>query len=235
MTAMLRCWYLVSILTAVDTDRAARELCRTEAEIKRAHEKAGRMGFRARPQGEQEDKSSSCRGASEYTSADIVRRSKGQRISGRYRSGAAQARQSPFNGRAETLFGGIYDYLALPADVIFMLIGYCIDVFTEKIRSRPCPRCAASKGSHGQTRRSSPSSRPTNTYAMPPRALARRRAKPQWGLTAAMSRRPSAVTTLKWFDMGFDNEAILIAYDRTVTNTGSFKMGIHEQDHALVA
>ena len=26
-----------------------------------------------------------------------------------------------------------------------------------------------------------------------------------------------------WLDMGFDNEAILIAYDRTVTNTGSLK------------
>ena len=28
---------------------------------------------------------------------------------------------------------------------------------------------------------------------------------------------------VSWFDMGFDNEAILIAYDRTVTNTGSLK------------
>ena len=28
-----------------------------------------------------------------------------------------------------------------------------------------------------------------------------------------------------WFDMGFDNEAILIAYDRTVTNTGALKWG----------
>ena len=68
----------------------------------------------------------------EYTSEDIVRRSKAD--SG-FQAVIAQAQRKL--GRAlstadlKTLFG-IYDYLALPADVIFMLIGYCIDVFAEK-------------------------------------------------------------------------------------------------------
>lgn len=30
---------------------------------------------------------------------------------------------------------------------------------------------------------------------------------------------------LSWFEMGFDNESILIAYDRTVINTGALKWG----------
>ena len=176
-------------------DRAARELCRTEAEIKNAHEKLAEWAFApGRKARAKEDKSSSSRGASGIHLGGYRAPLEGQRISGRYRSGAAQARQSPFNGRAENAFG-IYDYLALPADVIFMLIGYCIDVFTEKIRSRPALDAQHRKGSHGQTRRSS-IEQAIEYIGVAAESARAQATKTQWRLTAALSRRPSAVTTL---------------------------------------
>ena len=73
--ALLYIW--LDLNGGFDADRAARELCRTEAEIKNAHEKLLRMGLSrpaARP--EQEIKLPPAEELPEYTSADIVRRSK---------------------------------------------------------------------------------------------------------------------------------------------------------------
>ena len=129
--ALLYIW--LDLNGGFNADRAARELCRTEAEIKNAYEKLCRMELaRTAAKPEQEIKLPPAEELPEYTSADIVRRSKED--SG-FQAVIAQAQHKL--GRVlstadlKTLFG-IYDYLALPADVIFMLIGYCIDVFTEK-------------------------------------------------------------------------------------------------------
>ena len=118
--ALLYIW--LDLNGGFNADRAARELCRTEAEIKNAHEKLLRMGLsRPAAKPEQEIKLPPAEELPEYTSADIVRRSKED--SG-FQAVIAQAQHKL--GRVlstadlKTLFG-IYDYLALPADVIFML------------------------------------------------------------------------------------------------------------------
>ena len=133
--ALLYIW--LDLNGGFDADRAARELCRTEAEIKNAHEKLLRMGLsRPAAKPEQEIKLPPAEELPEYTSADIVRRSKED--SG-FQAVIAQAQHKL--GRVlstadlKTLFG-IYDYLALPADVIFMLIGYCICL----LYTSPSPR-----------------------------------------------------------------------------------------------
>ena len=70
--ALLYIW--LDLNGGFDADRAARELCRTEAEIKNAHEKLLRMGLSrpaARP--EQGTNRAHPEGIAEYTWADIVR------------------------------------------------------------------------------------------------------------------------------------------------------------------
>ena len=122
--ALLYIW--LDLNGGFNADRAARELCRTEAEIKNAYEKLCRMELaRTAAKPEHGIKLPPAEELPEYTSADIVRRSKED--SG-FQAVIAQAQHKL--GRVlstadlKTLFG-IYDYL-------FMLIGYCIDVFTEK-------------------------------------------------------------------------------------------------------
>ena len=73
--ALLYIW--LDLNGGFNADRAARELCRTEAEIKNAYEKLCRMELaRTAAKPEQEIKLPPAEELPEYTSADIVRRSK---------------------------------------------------------------------------------------------------------------------------------------------------------------
>ena len=212
-----------------DADRAARELCRTEAEIKNAHEKLLRMGLSrpaARP--EQEIKLPPAEELPEYTSGDIVRRSKED--SG-FQAVIAQAQHKLgrvlSTAELKTLFG-IYDYLALPADVIFMLIGYCIDVFTEKYGPGRLPSMRSiEKEAYSWANKEIITIEQADEYI---RNAAEKRSragelKTSMGLGGRVLTPTERKYMTSWFDMGFDNEAILIAYDRTVTNTGALKWG----------
>ena len=161
---------------AFDADAAARELCRTGAEIKNAYEKLCRMSL-AHPaaQASEVRKLPPADELPEYTAEDIVRRSKED--SG-FQAVITQAQCKL--GRAlstadlKTLFG-IYDHLALPADVIFMLIGYCIDVFAEKYGPGRLPSMRSiEKEAYSWANMEIVSSRPMNTSAPRPKsALAR--------------------------------------------------------------
>ena len=212
-----------------DADAAARELCRTGAEIKNAYEKLCRMSL-ARPaaQTAPEPKLPPAEELPEYTSEDIVRRSKED--SG-FQAVIAQAQHKL--GRIlstadlKTLFG-IYDYLALPADVIFMLIGYCIDVFAEKYGPGRLPSMRSiEKEAYSWANREIITIEQADEYI---RTAAGKRSragevKAAMGLGSRVLTPTERKYMLSWFDMGFDNEAILIAYDRTVTNTGALKWG----------
>ncbi len=212
-----------------DAESAARELCRTGAEIKNAYEKLCRMSL-AQPDAPAapEPKLPPAEELPEYTSEDIVRRSKED--SG-FQAVIAQAQHKL--GRAlstadlKTLFG-IYDYLALPADVIFMLIGYCIDVFREKYGPGRLPSMRSiEKEAYSWANREIITIEQADEYI---RDAAERRSragevKTAMGLGSRVLTPTERKYMLSWFDMGFDNEAILIAYDRTVTNTGALKWG----------
>ena len=212
-----------------DAEAAARELCRTGAEIKNAYEKLCRMSL-ARPDAPEapEPKLPPAEELPEYTSEDIVRRSKED--SG-FQAVIAQAQHKL--GRIlstadlKTLFG-IYDYLALPADVIFMLIGYCIDVFAEKYGPGRLPSMRSiEKEAYSWANREIITIEQADEYI---RTAAGKRSragevKAAMGLGSRVLTPTERKYMLSWFDMGFDNEAILIAYDRTVTNTGALKWG----------
>lgn len=212
-----------------DADRAARELCRTEAEVKNAYEKLCRLGLSQRqPAPEPSFKLQPAEELPEYTSADIVRRSKED--SG-FQAVVEQAQRKL--GRAlstadmKTLFG-IYDYLALPADVIFMLIGYCIDVFAEKYGSGRLPSMRnIEKEAYSWANKEIVTIEQADEYI---RKSAEKRSrageiKTAMGIGSRVLTPTERKYMTSWFELGFDNDSILIAYDRTVTNTGALKWG----------
>lgn len=225
--ALLYIW--LDLNGGFNADRAARELCRTEAEIKNAYEKLCRMELaRTAAKPEQGIKLPPAEELPEYTSADIVRRSKED--SG-FQAVIAQAQHKL--GRVlstadlKTLFG-IYDYLALPADVIFMLIGYCIDVFTEKYGPGRLPSMRSiEKEAYSWANKEILTLEQAEEYI---KNAAERRTKQgevktALGITGRQLTPTETRYINSWLDMGFDIDTLLEAYDRTVTNTGSLKWG----------
>ena len=122
---------------------------------------------------------------------------------------------------------GIYDYLALPTEVILMLLHYAAELFEEKYGGsrRPSAR-AIEKEAYIWANQEILSLDRAEDYI---RAQKKRRG--DIGAVRAVlgiRDRDFSPTERKavsaWLDMGFGEEAIAIAYDRTVVNTGSFKL-----------
>lgn len=213
----------------LNVDRAARELCRTASEIESASEKLRRLLDDA-PKSTQSApaKLAPAEELPEYTAEDIVRRSKED--SG-FQAVVDQAQRKLGRGLStadlKTLFG-IYDYLALPADVIFMLISYCIDVFAEKYGPGRLPSMRnIEKEAYAWANKEIITIEQADEHI---RTLAEKRSragelKTAMGIGSRVLTPTERKYMTSWFDLGFDNDAILIAYDRTVTNTGALKWG----------
>lgn len=210
-----------------DADRAARELCRTSAEINSAYEKLRRMELCGDSRAEiPQQRLLPAEELPEYTAEDIVRRSEAD---GGFKAVVREAQRKL--GRAlsttdlKTLFG-IYDYLALPPDVIFMLLTYCVDLFAEKYGPGRLPSMRnIEKEAYSWVNKEILTLEQADEFI---RRSAERRSRVNV-LKAGMGIGSRALTPTEskylssWLDMGFDDEAILIAYDRTVTNTNALK------------
>lgn len=210
-----------------DPDKAAAELCRTLSEIDSAYEKLCRMDILSA--GEQKpQKVMPAEELPDYTADDIVMRSKddsgfkaviseAQRIFGRNLSSSDM----------KTLFG-IYDYLALPPEVIFQLLNYCVSVFKDKYGSGRLPSMRSiEKEAYSWANKEILTFEQAEEYI---KAAAEKRSK-IGEVKSALGIRGRDLTSTEtkyissWLDMGFDADTLMIAYDRTVTNTGSLKWG----------
>lgn len=225
---------------AADLDRAAHDLCRTMREVADAEEKLRRMALLPIPgraalpsQSSSAPKSSQTApetGAEDrlpqYRSEDIVRRSKSDGGFSVVLDEAAKVIGRPLNSNDMRVLFGVYDYLALPAEVILELLNYCAELYTEKFGSsrRPSAR-AIEKEAYAWARQEIISLEQAEAFIR--RQKARRgdegRMKAALGIHGRELTATEAKYISSWLDMGFDEEAAAIAYDRTVTNTGSLK------------
>ena len=209
-----------------DLERAARELCRTMGEISAAWEKLQRMGllpgeraFQDRPV--PAPKPAPAEELPEYETEDLVRRSRedagfsaivteAQKVLGHVLSSSDLKR----------LFG-IYDYLALPPEVILMLLNHCVSISQGR---RPSMRFIE-KEAYVWANREIMSLEQAEEYIR----SSRRRREDMGRIKESLSIRGRELTATEqkyissWLDMGFGEECISIAYDRTVTNTGALK------------
>ncbi len=209
-----------------DLERAARELCRTMGEISAAWEKLQRMGllpgeraFQDRPV--PAPKPAPAEELPEYETEDLVRRSRedagfsaivteAQKVLGHVLSSSDLKR----------LFG-IYDYLALPPEVILMLLNHCVSISQGR---RPSMRFIE-KEAYVWANREIMSLEQAEEYIR----SSRRRREDVGRIKESLGIRGRELTATEqkyissWLDMGFGEECISIAYDRTVTNTGALK------------
>ena len=210
---------------------AARALCRTRAELEAASEKLQRL----LPTGTGPVKGSACKEKEaappipepaqelpQYTSEDLVQRSRedarwigllteAQRVLGR-----------KLNSSELKMLFGLYDYLALPPEVLMVLLHYC--VANAPSGNPPSMRFIEKEG-YAWANREIMTLEQAEEYIGESQ-----RQKEALGRTAKLlniSGRPLSSSEKKfllaWFGMGFGEEAIELAYDRTVTNTGSLK------------
>ena len=216
-----------------DLDAAARDLCRTMSEISAAAEKLQRMGLM--PDGAapakaaaKEEKLPPPDEIPQYRSEDIVRRCK---ENGEFAVVVAEAQTALTHTLSsvemKTLFG-IYDYLALPPEVIMMLINYCVarcrEQSTPDHPRRPSMR-NIEKEAYNWVHQEILTLDQAEDYIR--RQRERRDALGRAKAAVGVHGRELTPTETKylsaWLDMGFDEDALAIGYDRTITNTGALK------------
>ena len=219
----------------LDMERAAHDLCRTMREISAAEEKLRRMElipaaqaqpFRPARRLSEPQPMPEAEVLPEYRAEDIARRSREDGAFSVILAEAAKVIGHSLSGNDMRILFGIYDYLALPAEVILELLNYCGELFLEKYGTgrRPSAR-AIEKEAYTWVNREILTLEQAEEYIHAQKA----RRSDIGRIKAALDIRGRELTASEvqyisaWLDMGFGEDAVAIAYDRTVTGTGSLK------------
>ena len=223
-TALLWLWLCRS--GVYNGDRAAEELCRTLGEMDRAYEKLCRMGLYPITPDRKEAPSSPAEELPQYTVNDVLRRSSED---GSFKAVLQEAERvlgrSLSSPDMKILFG-IYDYLALPTEVIFVLLNYCTELYRQKYGPGRLPSMRSiEKEAYSWANNEILTLEQAEEFIEESRS---RRSRAE-EIKAALGIRGRELTpterkyVFSWRDMGLSVDALSVAYDRTVTNTGSLK------------
>ena len=223
-TALLWLWLCRS--GVYNGDRAAEELCRTLGEMDRAYEKLCRMALYPITPDRKEAPSSPAEELPQYTVNDVLRRSSED---GSFKAVLQEAERvlgrSLSSPDMKILFG-IYDYLALPTEVIFVLLNYCTELYRQKYGPGRLPSMRSiEKEAYSWANNEILTLEQAEEFIEESRS---RRSRAE-EIKAALGIRGRELTpterkyVFSWLDMGFSVDALSVAYDRTVTNTGSLK------------
>lgn len=215
--------YLLRAGGSPSAEEAAAKLRLSPGEVRRAAAELKRLGL---IDGGSPALPSPADETPEYTAEDIARRN---REDGQFAALVKEAQQSL--GRVlstadlKTLFG-IYDYIGLPADVIMELLHYCCEECRLKYGAGRTPTMRfVEKEACQWVNREIMTMEQAEDYI-----AARHRARDSVeGLKRTFGIRDRELTPTErkyiddWLSLGFTEEAIALAFDRTVTNTGSLK------------
>ena len=220
-----------------DAERAAHDLCRTLREMESAAEKLERMGLSDVPRRAAPSKAPSAAKAGlippeeqlpEYTGDEIVRRTQDDGAFACLVDEAARVLGHVLGGADLKQLFGLYDHLAMPAEVIMELMNYCADL-------------AQAKSKNGALLRTSMRRIVTEGYVWANNEILtleqaeeyiRCRKERMGGIESLRSllgiadRRKTKTDESylsSWLSMGFGEEEVNLAYERTVAQTGSLK------------
>lgn len=226
--------YLYRLLNpGASEDDAARDLCRTMAEINSASEKLGRLGAVPAPapsvpaamQSPAERDIAPVEELPQYTKAEISR--VGNTDPG-FRSVLDTARQLTGAFLSENFMRillGLYDHLSLPAEVIMMLLTYCSELAAGRSGKQKLTARDVEREGYAWYNRQIFSLESAEEYISSQRSRnsAVGRIKAVLNIAGRNLTATEQKYVLSWLDMGFSEDAVAIAYDRTVTNTGGLK------------
>ncbi len=214
--------YLCDTGRVLELSEAAKALGRTEAEIAAAAAALRALdafpaSAQALPQPEE---------LPEYTADEIMRRCR-EDSGFQALVGEAQRKLGHILSGAElkTLFG-VYDHLGLNPDTIMLLINYCADRFAKRYGEgrRPTMR-SIEREAYVWVNRELYTCELAEAYIQRQERLSEglERVRRAMGLTDRALSASERRYIEEWLGLGFSPEAIEMAYDRTVTNTGALK------------
>ncbi len=209
-----------------DDERTARDLCMTLRAVRETSEKLERMTQPAGAAQKYAAVQELSDGIPEYTSADVVRRSESDPAFSAIVAEATRIMGKTISSPDLKILFGIYEHLGMPAEVVLLMLNYCAIVYERKYGSQRRPSMnafrkealywadreiltieAAEEYIEWQNRRTSDIGRIKEVLGIRGRELVK-----------------SELEKINsWLDMGFSEDAISIAYERTVTNTGALK------------
>jgi DNA replication protein DnaD len=160
----------------------------------------------------------------EYTAEDIARRTED---SGEFRAVVEETQRRlgrMLTGADLKLLFGIYDYLRLPAEVIFLLINHCVEETRERLGPGKAPSMRSiEKEAYAWYNRELLTLERAEEYLL--RKRTRAGAMNDVRRLLQISGRSFSATERKyvesWLDLDFGLESIALAYDKTVVKTGS--------------
>ena len=216
-----------------DLEQAARDLCRTMQEIQSAREKLQRMGLwdgtapsPLPPEKEAPKQEPYPLPADElpsYTARDIAGMAASDSSFASVCEEAVRVKGRQLSSSELGILAGIYNYLALPAEVIFMLLNYCLGRAEERQPgSRPSFRAIQQEAFHWANLEILTMEQ-ADDRRQKERSSAVGRIQRLLGLNDHKLTAPERRNINAWLDMGFGDEVINLAYERTVYNLGSFK------------
>ena len=161
----------------------------------------------------------------EYSDEDAARRIEGDaEFAALLRE--TERRIGPLSAPGMKMLLGLRDYLGLPCDVIYLLVGDCIARKEEQFGAgrRPTMREIEKEG-YAWARQELFSARAVDEYLK--RRSARREQYPAYQAVLQIAARPLSASeekyVAKWIEMGFPPETLAIAYDKTVLRCHEFK------------
>ena len=216
-----------------DLEQAARDLCRTMQELRAAQEKLVRLGLWA------EDDTPAPSAAADkpprylppadelpqYTAQDISRLAAASRDFTEICAEAARIKGKQLTTNELGILAGIHNHLALPTDVILELLNYCrAKAEAQRPGSRPGFRAIQQEAFHWANLE-------ILTFEQAEEYIAnqRERSSAVGRIQAILGLQGRALTVPErqhiddWLDKGFADDAIELAYERTVYKTHSFK------------
>lgn len=121
---------------------------------------------------------------------------------------------------------GLYDYLGLPAEVIFLLVNYCAERKTEQFGAlKPPTMREIEKEGYAWARRELFSAEAADAYIRAERK--KRRSFPDYMAALQLGDRAPSPGEERylgaWSEMGFPAETVAIAYDKTMLKCHEFK------------
>ena len=209
-----------------DDERTARDLCMTLRQVREAGEKLERLTQTAPntqsfiPAPELPDE------IPEYTAADVVKRSESDPAFSAIIDEAMRVMGKPISSPDVKILFGIYDHFGMPAEVVMLLLNYCGLVYERKYGTQRRPSMRAfEKEALWWANREILTIEAAEEYIQwaNDRASAVGQIKELLGIRGRELVKSELERINSWLDMGFSEEVISIAFERTVTNTGSLK------------